>query len=143
MLLALTAWSAGCLWIDGPDSRMLAGLLSAGFVAASLCLAAFVRPIWQMWISFAVLYFSVQFWWSGIEPSNARSWLAPGDVACVPCEPLLTNGGMGFPDDGFHDSLRRLSRNDVPISPSTRPTLFALVQGATPLPTTWSPITPR
>lgn len=37
--------------------------------------------------------------------------LAPGDVACVLCEPLLTNGGMVFPDDGYHDSLRRLTRN--------------------------------
>ncbi len=82
VLLILMAWSAGCLWIDGPDSRMLAGLLSAGFVAASLYLATFVRPIWQMWTAFAVLFFGVQFWWSGIEPSNDRNWLP--DVAHAP-----------------------------------------------------------
>lgn len=37
--------------------------------------------------------------------------LAPGDVACVLTEPTLTNGGMVFPDAGFHDALRRLTRN--------------------------------
>ena len=37
--------------------------------------------------------------------------LAPGDVACVFTEPALTNGGMVFPDEGFHDALRRLTRD--------------------------------
>jgi hypothetical protein len=35
-----------------------------------------------MWIAFGVLFFAVQFWWSGIEPSNDRSWLP--DVARAP-----------------------------------------------------------
>ncbi len=81
-LFILTTWSVGCLWIDGPDSRLLAGSLSAVFVAVSLYLAVFVRPIWQTWIAFAVLFFGVQFWWSGIEPNNDRDWLA--DVARLP-----------------------------------------------------------
>ena len=37
--------------------------------------------------------------------------LAPGDVACALTEPILTNGGMVFPDAGFHDALRRLTRD--------------------------------
>ncbi len=37
--------------------------------------------------------------------------LAPGDVTCVMTEPLLTNGGMVFADDGFHQALRRLTRD--------------------------------
>ena len=61
---------------------MLAGLLSAGFVAASLGLTAFIRPLWRIWVAFGVLFFAVQFWWSGIEPSNDRSWLP--DVARAP-----------------------------------------------------------
>jgi hypothetical protein len=81
-LLLLTAWSVGCLWIDGPESRVIAGLLAAGFVLATLLDFAFVRPVWRLWAFFAVLFFGVQLWWIGIEPSNDREWLA--DVARPP-----------------------------------------------------------
>jgi len=36
--------------------------------------------------------------------------LAPGDVACVLAEPVLTNIGMVLPDEGFHEALRELTR---------------------------------
>ncbi|PLR22904.1 aspartate aminotransferase family protein [Caulobacter zeae] len=36
--------------------------------------------------------------------------LAPGDVAAVLAEPVMTNCGMILPDPGFHDALRRLTR---------------------------------
>jgi glutamate-1-semialdehyde 2,1-aminomutase len=36
--------------------------------------------------------------------------LAPGDVACVLTEPVLTNVGMVLPDPGFLDGLRELTR---------------------------------
>lgn len=36
--------------------------------------------------------------------------LAPEDVACVLAEPALTNVGIVHPDPGFHDELRRLTR---------------------------------
>jgi glutamate-1-semialdehyde 2,1-aminomutase len=36
--------------------------------------------------------------------------LAHDDVACVLAEPALTNIGIVLPEDGFHDSLRRLTR---------------------------------
>ncbi len=79
VLLLLTAWSAGCLWNDGPESRVLAGLLSAGAIAASLAVIVFIRPIWRMWVAFSICFFVVQFWWIGLEPSNDRVWLP--DVA--------------------------------------------------------------
>jgi glutamate-1-semialdehyde 2,1-aminomutase len=37
--------------------------------------------------------------------------LAPRDVACVLAEPIMTNVGMVLPDDGFHDALRKLTRD--------------------------------
>ncbi len=37
--------------------------------------------------------------------------LAPGDVACVLAEPIMTNVGMVLPDEGFHAKLRELTRN--------------------------------
>jgi glutamate-1-semialdehyde 2,1-aminomutase len=36
--------------------------------------------------------------------------LAPGDVACVIAEPAMTNMGIVLPDAGYHDELRRLTR---------------------------------
>lgn len=36
--------------------------------------------------------------------------LAPGDVACVLAEPIMTNVGMVLPAEGFHDALRALTR---------------------------------
>jgi glutamate-1-semialdehyde 2,1-aminomutase len=39
-----------------------------------------------------------------------REALEPGDVAAVLAEPALTNIGIVLPDPGFHDELRRLTR---------------------------------
>ncbi|GAB3597690.1 aspartate aminotransferase family protein [Angustibacter peucedani] len=39
-----------------------------------------------------------------------RLALAGGDVACVLLEPAMTNIGIVLPDDGYHDELRRLTR---------------------------------
>ena len=36
--------------------------------------------------------------------------LAPGDVACVLAEPIMTNVGMVLPDAGFHAALREITR---------------------------------
>ena len=36
--------------------------------------------------------------------------LAPGDVACVLAEPVMTNIGIVHPQPGFHDALRRITR---------------------------------
>lgn len=37
--------------------------------------------------------------------------LATGEVACVLAEPALTNIGIVLPEPGFHDALRRLTRD--------------------------------
>ncbi len=38
--------------------------------------------------------------------------LAPGDVACVMAEPMLTNTNIVFPDDGFWAEVRRMTREN-------------------------------
>jgi glutamate-1-semialdehyde aminotransferase len=40
-----------------------------------------------------------------------RAALEPGDVAVVLAEPAMTNAGFLLPHDGFHDSLRELTRD--------------------------------
>lgn len=37
--------------------------------------------------------------------------LARGDIACVITEPVLTNSAMVLPEPGFHEALRRLTRD--------------------------------
>jgi hypothetical protein len=78
----LTLWAVGCLWVDGPESRLFAGALAAGFVAATLAMLVLMRPIWRMWAVFLLLFAVVQVWWLGLEPSNDREWLR--DVARPP-----------------------------------------------------------
>ncbi|HOS97115.1 MAG TPA: transaminase [Deltaproteobacteria bacterium] len=36
--------------------------------------------------------------------------LAPGDIACVITEPVMTNIGIIFPEPGFHEALRELTK---------------------------------
>ncbi len=36
--------------------------------------------------------------------------LAPGDVACVLCEPAMTNVGIILPEPGYHKALREITR---------------------------------
>lgn len=74
-LLALTAWAAGCLYVDGPESRLAAGLLAVGFALAVVALMVLVRPVRRLWAVFLLLFLAVQVWWLGIEPSNDREWL--------------------------------------------------------------------
>jgi len=46
--------------------------------------------------------------WNDLAALEAA--LAPGDVACVLAEPALTNIGIILPEPGYHEALRRLSR---------------------------------
>jgi len=39
-----------------------------------------------------------------------RAALAPKDVACVLCEPAMTNRGIILPERGYHDGLRELTQ---------------------------------
>jgi glutamate-1-semialdehyde 2,1-aminomutase len=39
-----------------------------------------------------------------------RAALAPGDVACVLAEPVMTNIGIIHPNPGFHDALRKITK---------------------------------
>ena len=81
-LLLLTVWSVGCLWFDGPESRLIAGALSIAFVVAVIILLIMVRPVRRLWLGFLILFVLVQAWWLSIEPSNDREWLV--DVARPP-----------------------------------------------------------
>jgi glutamate-1-semialdehyde 2,1-aminomutase len=65
--------------------------------------------------------------------------LAPGDVAAVLAEPVMTNCGMILPEPGFHDALRAMTRQagallviDETHTISTGPGGYTRAQGLEP-----------
>ena len=82
LVLLATLWASAVLWIDGPDSRLLAGILAAGFVVFTIVVLVWLRPLRLGLAAFLGLFVAVLVWWFNMEPSNSRSWQA--DVARLP-----------------------------------------------------------
>ena len=79
-LLAL--WGAAAIWIDGPASRSLAGLVVAAFLAPVAVVLARVRPLFHACLWALTPCAAVLCWWLSIRPSNDRDWQP--DVARTP-----------------------------------------------------------
>jgi hypothetical protein len=74
VVVAGVAWSALALWLDGPDSKILAAMMAGGLALVSILLAALVRPF-PKGLAVALLpIVVVAIWWGSIPPSNARDW---------------------------------------------------------------------
>ena len=82
-LLAPIGWACAVLWIDGPASRPLAGLLAGGFAFSAGAVLLSVRPFARALAAFAALFGLVLFWWLRIEPSNEREWSWLGVIWCA------------------------------------------------------------
>lgn len=74
LLLLAILWAGLALWIDGPESRVVAGALAGGLLAVAVVIAALVRPWWPATISVFVLFAAVLAWWLTLTPSNDRDW---------------------------------------------------------------------
>ena len=75
-LAALLAvlWATAALWIDGPDSRLLAGTLAGCLLLTVLLFAFWIRPFWRALGAVLVPFAVVLAWWLSLEPSNDRDW---------------------------------------------------------------------
>jgi hypothetical protein len=75
MLVAIgVAWAVLALWLDGPQSRALAGMLVVGLVLVIVLSLALIRPLLRG-LALAVLpIVIVALWWASIPPSNTRDW---------------------------------------------------------------------
>ncbi len=67
-------WAAAALWIDGPESRALAGALVAALALGVLVVIVLVRPFARSLVALALLALAVLAWWLRIPPSNDRDW---------------------------------------------------------------------
>ena len=73
-VLVATLWASAALWIDGPDLPILAGILSAGFVAFTVGIFVWLRPLRRSLVVFSGLFLVVLAWWFAQTPENNRSW---------------------------------------------------------------------
>ena len=81
-LLLAIFWAAAALWIDGPESRPLAGALAGGIVLTAGLMAVLIRPFWRAAAVILVSFLAVLGWWLTLSPSNDRDWQP--DVARLP-----------------------------------------------------------
>ncbi len=82
VIALLAVWTCMAFWIDGPESRLLAGLCCGIFGITSAVLFYGVRPFGKALAFFAGLFAVVLLWWFSIPPSNDREWVP--DVARTP-----------------------------------------------------------
>jgi len=73
VLAGLVPWAAAALWIDGPASRLLAGLLVVSFLAATITLGRMCPPLRGALLALCPAA-AVVFWWLSIPPRNDRDW---------------------------------------------------------------------
>jgi len=74
VLLGTIAWGCAALWIDGPISRPVAGVLAGGFALAALVVLIRFRPLRNGVAAYGVLFLVVLGWWLSAPPSNDRDW---------------------------------------------------------------------
>jgi len=74
VVIGCAVWAVAALWIDGPQSRPLAGALAVAFATATLATFLVVRPMRRALGVFVVLFALVLAWWFSLEASNDRAW---------------------------------------------------------------------
>jgi hypothetical protein len=88
-LLLVVVWGAAALWLDGPASRPVAGVLSGAYALTALALLIWVRPGPRAVLAFGLLFAAVLAWWLNLAPSNDRNWQP--DVARLPTAEIQGN----------------------------------------------------
>ncbi len=81
-LLLAILWAALALWIDGPESRVLAAALVGALLSLSALVIAFARPWWRAAVGVFVPFAAVLVWWLTLKPHSDLDWQA--DVARLP-----------------------------------------------------------
>jgi hypothetical protein len=75
MVVAIgVAWATLALWLDGPQSRTLGGMLVVGLVLVILLSLALIRPLLRGLAISVLPIVAIALWWSSIPPSNSRDW---------------------------------------------------------------------
>jgi hypothetical protein len=79
LVIAGVVWSALAIWIDGPPSRVAAGVLVIATTLASALPVIKLRPLRRGLATAMLPVVCVVLWWNTIAPKNDRDWMP--DVA--------------------------------------------------------------
>jgi hypothetical protein len=82
LVAVLALWGVAAVWIDGPASRPVAGLLALALLGSVLVLLVRVRPFLRACLWALAPWAGVACWWLSIPPRNDRDWQP--DVARTP-----------------------------------------------------------
>lgn len=75
LALALAVlWAAVALWIDGPESPVLAGMLVVGLVLITALSVALIRPWRRVALGVFLAFAVVLAWWLTLAPGQVRDW---------------------------------------------------------------------
>jgi hypothetical protein len=74
VVAALALWAALAVFVDGPTSRPLAGLLAVAVLAGVGVLLARVRPFRRACVLALALWTGILCWWLSIPPRDDRDW---------------------------------------------------------------------
>lgn len=81
-LLLAILWAALALWVDGPESRALAGALAGGVLTVAGLIALLLRPWLRAAMGTFLVFAAILAWWLTLAPSNDLAWQP--DVARLP-----------------------------------------------------------
>src|SRR6185436_14312821 len=73
-LVCAVSWSSAALWIDGPESRWLAGMEAAALLIVGAGAFWFTRHFWRAVLFNIGMVGLVSAWWLQIPPRNDRNW---------------------------------------------------------------------
>jgi hypothetical protein len=82
IVTAAIAWSVLAVWFDGPQSRVIAGMIAGLLAAMSILLVAVVRPFIRGFVVALAPVVVVALWWTAIPASNNRDW-TPDVARCA------------------------------------------------------------
>jgi hypothetical protein len=74
ILASAVLWAAAAIWIDGPESRALAGTLAGALILIAVTAALLIRPRRRAMVAVFVPFVLVLAWWLMLEPGNERDW---------------------------------------------------------------------
>ncbi len=82
VLSVAVVWCTAALWLDGPSTRWMAGVLAIGFPASCVALVVWLRPFRYGVLSVLAAVVVAMVWWFSIPARNDRDWMR--DVVQLP-----------------------------------------------------------
>ena len=134
LVLLATAWAAAAIWVDGPESRSLAGVVAGAASLAAVYALVRQRPWWRAAVAGSVPFVIVLAWWLTLEPRNDRDWqsdVARAPSATVDGSSLIIRNVRSFVHRADGDSVERWETRTYDLDKIVGADLFISFWGPT------------